>query len=99
MTGTLHLRDVVAEADGVDQFAGVLVALRIESIDVADAAAHEKKDDRIGLFITGQTGVELAVFGPKRADGPAQKGADGLLKQVAARNQAARIKILVGHIY
>ena len=43
----LHLRDVVAEADGVDQLAGLLVVLGIEGVDVADAAAHEQEDDRL----------------------------------------------------
>ena len=49
ITGRFIVGDVVAEADGVDQLARVLVVLRIEGIDVADAAAHEQEDDRFGL--------------------------------------------------
>src|SRR6185295_11152653 len=48
----LHFSEVVAEADGVDELSCVLVVLRIESVDVADAAAHEKEDDGPGLRLT-----------------------------------------------
>ena len=64
----LHLGDVVAKANGIDELAGVLVALRVERVDVADATAHEEEDHRVGLLATGQTGIELSIFGPKRAD-------------------------------
>ena len=45
----LHLGEVVAEADGIDQLAGPFVVLGIEGVDMADAAAHEQEDDRLGL--------------------------------------------------
>src|SRR5260370_19363487 len=38
----LHWSYVVSEADGIDQFTGVLVVLRIERIDMADATAHDE---------------------------------------------------------
>ena len=41
-----HLRQVVAEPDRVDQLARPLVVLRVEGVDVADAAAHEQEDHR-----------------------------------------------------
>ena len=95
---TLHLRDVVAEADGVDQLAGVLVVLGVEGVDVADAAAHEKEDDRFGFFIAGQTRVELSILGPKRAQRrPEERPL--IDEHMAARNLAARIKILISHDY
>ncbi len=47
----LHLGEVVAEADGIDELARALVVLGIEGVDVADAAAHEKEDDGLGLSV------------------------------------------------
>src|SRR5580658_1325525 len=46
--GTFHGRIVIAEADGVHDFARVFIVLRIKGIDVAYAAAHEQIDDRFG---------------------------------------------------
>ena len=39
----------LAEANGIDKFAGPFVIFGIESVDVTDASAHEEKDDRLGF--------------------------------------------------
>ena len=83
----LHLRDVVAEADGVDQFAGPLVVLGIERVDVADAAAHEQKDDRLGLGREMRPELHflnLAVGREHGAHGDAEESAAGLEQEFAA---------------
>src|SRR5262245_58870365 len=95
----LHLRHVVAEADGVDQFAGVLISLGVEGVDVADAAAQKEKNDGIGLLGAWQTRVEFSILGPKSADGSAHKSAHRLMQHMAARNFAAWIKVLLIHIF
>ena len=45
----LHLCEVVAEADRIDEFPCVLVTFRIKGIDMTDAPAHEQENDRLGL--------------------------------------------------
>ncbi len=89
--GALHLRNIVAEADGINELARVLVAFRIEGVNVADAAAHEEEDDCVGLFASGKMGVEFAVLCPESTDGAAEQCADGLLEDVAAGDFAAGI--------
>ena len=74
ITGRFISAHVVAEADGIDQLAGVLVVLRIEGVDVADAAAHEQEDDRLGLGLevrpqvsARESSVRLPTSRPGRA--------------------------------
>ena len=83
----LHLRQVVAESDGVDQFAGPLVVLGIERVDVADAAAHEQENDRLGLGREVRAEAQLrdlAGLRPQRAQRQAEKAAAGLVEKTAA---------------
>src|SRR6185295_4220367 len=97
MTGnhrTLHLGQVVAEPDCVDQFAGPFVSLWIECVDMADPAAHEQKND--GPDARGKMRKQPclrhpAVFGPKRAEGGPDKTRTGLEEKLAPRDSPAGI--------
>ena len=62
----LHFRAVVAEPHRVDERTGPLVVLGIERVDVADAAAHEQKDHRLGLRERGPATTSRARPRPER---------------------------------
>ena len=97
----LHLRQVVAEADRVDQLAGPLVVLRIERVDVADAAAHEQEDD--GLRLGREDAARAAASGisPASAQNAAQRDAEepaaGSVEKATPRDPAAGIEPIAVH--
>src|SRR6266542_5068636 len=103
MTGnhrTLHLRQVVAEPDRVDQFAGPFVSFWIEGVDVADPATHEQKDDRPDARreMRRQPGLRHSVvLGPKRAEGSPDKTRAGLEEKLAPGDSSAGIDLMFVH--
>src|SRR5882672_1026129 len=97
--GPLHLGQVVAETDGIHEFARPLVVFRIEGVNVTDPAAHEEEDDGF-CFRRGSEKyvLDLARFRPQRAHGNARKPAAHLVEEASPGNPATRVKIAVtGH--
>ena len=93
--GPAHLCQIVAEADDIDHLARPFIVLGIEGVDMADAAAHEKKDDgfHLGREMGAKEGIgDLAGFGPEAAQRDSQETAAYLMKELATRDSAARIK-------
>jgi hypothetical protein len=96
----LHFREVVAEPDRVDQFAGPLVVFGIERVDVAHAAAHEQEDDRpcTGRKVRPNRGfVDLARFCPQGTHRQPKKTASRPVKQAPPRDSSAGINALARH--
>src|SRR6202030_2916631 len=92
--GPAHFCQVVAEADDIDPLARPFIVLRIERVDVADAAAHEKKDDglRLGREMGAEQGIgDLAGFGPQRPQRDADEAAARLVQELATRDSATGI--------
>jgi len=58
---------------------------------VADAAAHEKEDDRLGLGFRQQGVGDLAVLCPQAAHGDAEEAAAELVQEGAPLDSAARV--------
>src|SRR5580765_391282 len=85
----LHFGEVVAEADGVDEFSGVFVVLGIEGIDVADAAAHEKEDNGPGLRLLQEGGGNFLRLGKEAAERQSKKSTPELVNKATARVAAA----------
>ena len=76
----LHGGQVVSETHGIDQFAGMRIALRVKGVDVADSAGHEQEDDRSGFGseVGPHNGIgDLAGLGPQAAECDAEKSAPG----------------------
>src|SRR5215469_5167081 len=103
---TLHLRHVVAETDGVDHLPGPLVVFRVEGIDMADPAAHEQKDYRLGLGLITATqqrllepGVllESTILRPHSAQGGSEESAGGLRDKAATVDASTGIEKLATH--
>ena len=92
----LDLGDVVAERGDVDHLAGVLVALGIEGVDVAHAAAHEQEDDRLGprqeMRQVQRRILNLPRLRPKRAHRRAEEPAAGQVKHAPTRDFSTRIE-------
>src|SRR5438128_11112290 len=103
MTGnhrTLHLGQVVAEPDRVDQPAGPFVTLRIEGVDMAYPTAHEEKNDGPDARSEMRKQPALrhpAVFGPKRAQGGPDKTGARLEEKLAPGDSTAGIDSLFVH--
>jgi len=89
------LIDVVGFGDNLDQLAGVLVVLGIEGVDVADAAAHEKEDDGLGLRLTDYGLGNFLRLGQDTAERQPEKSATDLVDETTARIAAAGIQIRV----
>ena len=103
---TFHLRHVIAEADGIDHLPGPLVAFRVKGINVADATAHEKKDDRFGFGLIApaqqrllEPGIlrEFAVLCPHGAQRGSEESAAGLRDKAATVDAPAGIERLATH--
>jgi hypothetical protein len=72
----------------------VLVILGIERVDMADAAAHEEKNDGPGLRGVMRADYRilyLAGFRPDSAEREPQEPATDLVDEIAAREAAAGI--------
>ena len=95
-----HFGQVIAKADRIHHRASQLVIFWIKSIDVADPAAHEQKDDRPcpGRKMGKQPRiVDLAVFGPERAHGGADEADGGLKQEPSPRDSSAGINGVLIH--
>ncbi len=91
--GTPHLGQVVAKSDGVDEFSGVLVAFRVKGVDMADASAHEKKNDRLGfrLKMGPQHGVlDFSSLRPDATQRHTEKTTSGTMEKMTSRNWFVR---------
>ena len=91
----LHLGEVVAEADGVDELSRVPVVLGVEGVDVADASAHEEKDDGLGLRLTEEGLGNFLRLSEDAAQSQPEKSTADLVDETAARVAAAWIGICV----
>src|SRR5262249_33705142 len=84
--GPSHLGLVIAEPDDIDQLPRPLVVLRVEGVDMADATAHEQRDDRrrSGPEVRTKRGVaDLAGLCPESAHGDAKEAAAALMQEAA----------------
>src|SRR5262245_40461949 len=98
----LHLRQIVPEADGIDQSARPLIVLGIKSVDMADTTAHEQKDDRLDAWSKLRNEwrlLEFAFLRPKRTHGRAEEANARLKQKFSTRNSAARVKESVIHAF
>src|SRR4051812_33615069 len=87
-----HGRQVVTEPNRIDELTSPLVVLRIKGVDMADAAAHEEKDDRFrlrGVMRTNGGVLDFSAFRPNATQGEPEKAAAELMDKAAARDAAA----------
>ena len=83
----LHLGLVVAEANGINELTGVLIALRIECVDVADPSAHEQENHRLGFGgeMRPQHGIlDFSSLGPDAAQGSPKKPPTSAMEKLAS---------------
>ena len=95
MTGRLHVGDVVAEPDHIDHLPGPLVVFGVEGIDVADAAAHEQEDDRLGSrgeVRGGATAFNFTGLCPERPHCDAEESAARLVEEFSPGDASAGIE-------
>ena len=88
-----HFRQVVTEANRVNELARVFVILGIEGINVADTPTHKKKDDRLRFRLKVRPEnciLDFTCLGPKSAQGDTQKTAACPKQKVPTRNPPAR---------
>ncbi len=98
--GPLDFGHVVSECGAVHHFPGMLVVLRVERIQLADAAAHEKVDDGFGLGLEMRADpaiLQLAVFRQHSAERRAEEAAGGTRHKSAPRDSAAGIGVDEAH--
>ena len=94
--GPLDLGDVVSECGAVHHFPGMLVVLRVERIQLADAAAHEEIDDGFGLGFEMRADpaiLQLAVFRQESAERGTEESAGSTRHKSAPRDSTAGIGV------
>ncbi len=84
----LHLCQVVAETDGVDEFTHVLVAFRIKGVEVTYTPTHEEEDDRLRFGFSmrmEQRVLDLSYLSKEATQRGAEEPATSLMQKAAPR--------------